>query len=69
MNNLLIANAPTRNWEAFDGIHFNDTQHAEGCKDIAAQLIEENSFIDVINIYFINYFEHFKYFGFEKKKS
>ena len=38
---------PNRDWEAFDGKNFNQTYQDQGCKDIAAQLIEDNSFIDV----------------------
>lgn len=52
LNCSFIANVPKRNWEAFDDINFNASQKAEGCKDIATQLIEENSFIDVANDFF-----------------
>lgn len=42
------ANVPKRNWEAYDGKNFGEAEQADGCKDIAAQLVEENSFIDVV---------------------
>lgn len=34
--------------ESFDGTHFTQKHKDEGCKDIAAQLIEDNYFINVI---------------------
>lgn len=36
-----------KKYEAFDGIFFNQTHQTNGCKDIAAQLIDDNSFINV----------------------
>ena len=39
---------PDRDWESYDGKNFNLTYANEGCKDIAAQLIDENDFIDLI---------------------
>lgn len=42
------ANVPDRDWEAFDNKNFGAAQQDDGCKDIAAQLIEENSFINVV---------------------
>ena len=44
------ANVAWRHWETFDGDKFKLKQHEQGCKDIAAQLIDNNSFI---NVYFI----------------
>ncbi len=37
----------SRSLETFDGISFNEKLKLEGCKDIAAQLIEDNHFINV----------------------
>ncbi len=42
------ANVPNRDWEAYDDKYFGEKEKSEGCKDIAAQLIEDNSFINVI---------------------
>ncbi len=47
MNIAKKANSPDRDWEAFDDINFGQKMKDDGCKDIAAQLIEENSFINV----------------------
>lgn len=33
--------------EAFDGENFKQSHYDEGCRDIAAQLIDENAYIDV----------------------
>ena len=52
------ANSPDREWEAFDDINFGQKMKDDGCKDIAAQLIEENSFINV-NYYLNNVFFEF----------
>ena len=41
------ANVPSREWEAYDGYYFTDQDKEEGCRDIADQLITENSFINV----------------------
>jgi hypothetical protein len=38
-----------------DGIKFTKKQQEEGCKDIAAQLIDDNNFIDVQNQKFNNF--------------
>ncbi|RNA41849.1 alkaline tissue-nonspecific isozyme [Brachionus plicatilis] len=42
------ANSFDRDMESFDGINFKQEHLNQGCKDIAAQLIEENSFINLI---------------------
>lgn len=43
--------------EAFDDRFFDQKIQDQGCKDIAAQLIEDNTYIDVnINIYLYPYF-------------
>ncbi len=42
------ANSASREWESFDGIWFNQTIFDEGCTDIAAQLVDSNSFIDLV---------------------
>ncbi|RMZ99235.1 alkaline phosphatase-like [Brachionus plicatilis] len=42
------AHTSYRNFETFDGKIFNLTSQLNGCKDIAAQLIDDNSYIDVI---------------------
>lgn len=47
------AHSVHRDWEAFDGIKFTNKSFSQGCKDIAAQLIEKNSFINVIFFYLI----------------
>lgn len=41
------SNSFDRDMESFDGINFKQEHFDQGCKDIAAQLIEENSFINV----------------------
>lgn len=41
------ANVYERDMEAFDGEKFKQSDYDEGCRDIAAQLVDENSFIDV----------------------
>ena len=41
------ANVPDRDWETFDGSLFRQEYKDLGCKDIADQLITENSFINV----------------------
>jgi len=43
-----FANVAFRNWETFDGKKFTDEHQNKGCKDIAAQLIDDNNFINVI---------------------
>lgn len=42
------AHAINRETESFDGISFNATHAELGCKDIAAQLVEDNSFINLV---------------------
>ena len=44
----LWISVPDRDWESYDGKNFNSTFANEGCKDIAAQLIDENDFINLI---------------------
>ena len=41
------AHVPFRNWESYDGKDFTEKEAKEGCNDIAAQLIDDNSFINV----------------------
>jgi alkaline phosphatase len=41
------AHTPDRDWEAYDGKIFREQESSAGCKDIAAQLIDDNSFINV----------------------
>jgi alkaline phosphatase len=41
------ANSADRDWEAYDGYKFNKKTLNQGCKDIAAQLVDDNHFIDV----------------------
>ena len=36
-----------REMEAFDGKNLKQSDYDQGCRDIAAQLIDNNSFIDV----------------------
>ena len=43
------AHSPHRDWESMDGYKFNLKIQKMGCKDIAAQLIDDNHFIDVTN--------------------
>ena len=42
------AHVPFRNWESYNDKDFTINHKNEGCSDIAAQLIEENAFINVI---------------------
>jgi len=42
------AKTPHRDWEAYDNVYFTKKEFDEGCKDIAAQLIEDNSFINLV---------------------
>ncbi|CAF1153410.1 unnamed protein product, partial [Brachionus calyciflorus] len=42
------AHSSYRKFEAFDGEYFTLNQQLNGCKDIAAQLVDDNSYIDVI---------------------
>ena len=42
------AHSPDRDWEAYDDYYFGAKQQQQGCKDIAAQLVDDNSFINVI---------------------
>lgn len=42
------AHVPYRNWEAYNGIEFTKKEADEGCTDITAQLIDNNSFINVV---------------------
>jgi alkaline phosphatase len=41
------ASVPSREMEAYDGRNFNANSQQDGCKDIAAQLIDDNSYINV----------------------
>ncbi len=41
------AHVPDREYEAYDDKYFGEELQKQGCKDIAAQLVEENSFINV----------------------
>lgn len=41
------AHVPDRDWEAFDGRTFTKEHQDAGCKDIAAQLVDDNSYINV----------------------
>lgn len=41
------AHVYNREMEAYDGISFRDEHKAQGCKDIAAQLIEDTSYVNV----------------------
>ena len=43
------AHSAFREWEAYDGKRFTKKEHRQGCKDIAAQLVDENDFINVNN--------------------
>ncbi|RNA26010.1 alkaline tissue-nonspecific isozyme isoform X1 [Brachionus plicatilis] len=43
-----FAHSAYRDWESFDDIRFTQKLKSEGCKDIAAQLIEDNNFINVV---------------------
>jgi hypothetical protein len=55
MNNTLkflhpacaYAHVYDRKHEAYDGINFKSEHASQGCKDIADQLINENSYINV----------------------
>jgi alkaline phosphatase len=42
------AHSPSRHWESFNGQEFTRKQKEEGCSDIASQLVDENSFINVV---------------------
>jgi alkaline phosphatase len=44
------AHAYSRDWEGYDGYAFTETLYNQGCRDIAAQLIDDNSFINVIHL-------------------
>lgn len=44
------AHVPDRDMEAFDGRSFTREHLETGCKDIAAQLIEDNSYINVSSL-------------------
>lgn len=44
---LFIYQVLNRHWETFDGEAFNETFKRDGCQDIASQLIDNNSFINV----------------------
>ena len=39
---------PEREWESFDGKWFKEEQHKQGCKDIADQLLEHATSIDLV---------------------
>jgi alkaline phosphatase len=42
------ANSPHRDWESYDNYKFGKPQYDDGCKDIAAQLIGNHSYINVL---------------------
>ncbi|CAF1426269.1 unnamed protein product [Rotaria sordida] len=42
------AHVPERDWEGFDGQHFNVNHSAQGCRDIAHQLIARSPPIDLL---------------------
>lgn len=42
------SHVPNRQWESYDGTNFNSTHFRQGCKDIAAQLVDDNSFINLV---------------------
>jgi alkaline phosphatase len=46
------ANVIERKQESFDGTYFNQEDADNGCKDIADQLVTENSFINVKRLFF-----------------
>ena len=50
------AHSSYRDFEAFDGYKFTKKMHYQGCKDIAAQLVDENNFINVF-IFYLTYFK------------
>jgi alkaline phosphatase len=37
-----------RDWEGFDGVKFRQEDYDAGCRDLASQLVDRNSFINVI---------------------
>jgi alkaline phosphatase len=41
------ASSASREWETYDGKIFSKQQFDEGCKDIASQLVDDASYIDV----------------------
>lgn len=41
------AHSLDREWEAYDGKKFGEELYKQGCRDIASQLVENNSFIKV----------------------
>jgi alkaline phosphatase len=44
------AHSSWRHWETYDGVKYTEElAKNEDCKDITRQLVEDNSFIDVIN--------------------
>ena len=45
------AHSYNRDFEAFDNKYFNKTSFDQGCRDIAAQLIDQNSYINVIILF------------------
>ncbi|KAI0990637.1 hypothetical protein GJ496_003154 [Pomphorhynchus laevis] len=42
------AHIPERYWESFDGISFNQSHFDQGCRDIADQLVNNGSFLNVV---------------------
>ncbi len=68
-----FANVPYRDWESYNGKDFTEKEAKEGCSDIAAQLIDENPYINVSFISLVrlvnSFFSHFKVvFGGGRKK-
>nr|UHN91762.1 AKP3 [Brachionus rotundiformis] len=42
------AHSAYRDWESLDDVKFTEHLRSQGCKDIAAQLVEDNNFINVV---------------------
>ena len=43
----IYAHSPSRDWEVFDGKVFNETHYKQGCRDIASQLVDNATYINV----------------------
>ena len=43
----IYANSASREWESYDGKYFTKAEFDDGCKDIASQLIDSGSYINV----------------------
>lgn len=41
------AHTPHRDWETYDGKIFTKTEYDQGCRDIASQLVDNSSYINV----------------------